>query len=1473
MPRAFDPYYTWLGIPPEDQPPNHYRLLGLRPFEQNPDVIENAADQRMAHLRTFQTGKRAKFSQKLLNEVAAARVCLLNPERKAAYDRQVRQMLRVEAADAEKPPQVGPRPVGATSGSPADARPPRKTIAHEPVGATGEPVGRATAQSTSLGQLGEYRLLEKLGEGGMGAVYRALHTKLGRQVALKVLPKGCIEDERAIARFEREMMAVGAVDHPNIVRAMDAREIEGTRFLVMEFVKGLDLGKVVRRVGPLPVADACELARQAALGLQSAYEHKLVHRDVKPSNLVLTHQGQVKLLDLGLARFQSDQPAGEEVTATGQPIGTIDYMAPEQVSDTHTVDIRADVYGLGCTLYKLLCGRAPFSGPKYETPFNKMQGHLQKPVPPIRRFRRDVPKELIAVVNRMLAKEPAERFATPAEVADAIGPMATASDLPGLLARAEGQPTAAAGLSEALTATEEAPSSSALTRFFQQLKHDSGPSVVQPPAAPEDRRARLAITIGCVAVGVLLLAILIAWGVKSSKPPAEVVTAMVFDWPEEARERTALFINREPRDFPASGPLVVPCKPGKYRIHAVRRGFKPNEMLVTVGAGRRRDVPLFDTWVPEPQIPQSHVVILWRKDERNDAALEIDGQVRDLSDPTVEVTPDHVKVLLSAGPHKLWIVRRGFFPFERDFTIVDGEEQIIDVVWKPATPGQERYSVPSQAQQEEAAKRLAEKHGPAAAETAEQKAELAGERLGQGKRARDPVERFVLFQQAIGLAVEAGDAALMLKAADAMGADFKVDLPAKKQEALAEFVGTATPLPEIRSLDEASEFAETASGSPKIASLAEAVGQIAVGDAYWDLSRTETAQAQDTLMLCAGRWYRRAPPEVASGPLKDKLKFRLAQIAQIEAAVQNTRETIGKDETYAEALAPAEAMLAAWDFRGAAAALAKLRFEEQDLAARLAGRRDDVKRLAGLKARMIAKVNTAKPRLRKSALLLQGIDGELVKADKDAITANPGARKSESHPWQNLSQKSVRRFLPFVIDRQSADDCLAAGLLALVAKDAAAAEEHFQRARSLGASIDSYLNVLATIAFEQVNGLLDKKTFRQAQRQLADIEKEFGRTPWYASHRVDLDAARERIRAGIAGLAESEAEKLYADAAELFKRGRYFDLKPMLEKLKQDYSHAAVTTDANRKPSLAEMEAVIQNLGKKLAVRLDGRGDFRTIQAAIKAAPPNSLIEIQDNGPYSEELVVPAGKSGLTLRGKASCWPIITTAGLKTTPNYVMTVRAERSTIERLILLGAKRPQACVFIETGSLHLHAAIVCATQSCVVGGGQHRCELENCVTVGAIRQMHTFVARNCVSLKGGYFGWKLDLANVVTEWAHATGPSALQSCTITGPARFEAEPNTLLDSIVSQVESVKPDTRIDSCNVYNNRYLVLAKPGKACFSKPPEFRDPNNLDFRLAKTSPCLKKASDGGDLGCRYTPEMMEMLKLAFELRRRGIIKF
>ena len=275
----------------------------------------------------------------------------------------------------------------------------------------------------------------------MGAVDKARHTKLDKIVAIKVLPKDKMQDKSSVARFEREMRAVGKLDHPNIVRAMDAGEENGTHFLVMEYVPGIDLSQLVKQLGPLPIAEACELIRQAAVGLDEAHDHGMVHRDIKPSNLMLCMAGRrqppvVKILDLGLALLSdAHSPDVGGLTGTGQLMGTLDYMAPEQGGDSKSVDIRADLYALGASLYKLLTGEAVYHGEQYQTLMQKVTALASKPAPPIRECRADISPELAALVHRLLEKNPAQRFATPDEVARALAPFAAGANLAALLSK------------------------------------------------------------------------------------------------------------------------------------------------------------------------------------------------------------------------------------------------------------------------------------------------------------------------------------------------------------------------------------------------------------------------------------------------------------------------------------------------------------------------------------------------------------------------------------------------------------------------------------------------------------------------------------------------------------------------------------------------------------------------------------------------------------------------------------------------------------------------------------------------------------------------------------------------------------------------------------------------------------------------------------------------------------------------------
>jgi serine/threonine protein kinase len=272
-------------------------------------------------------------------------------------------------------------------------------------------------------KVGPYRVLDRLGEGAMGQVFKARHTTMGRLVALKVIRPEKLKSPQAVQRFYQEVQAAARLHHPNIVLAFDVGEDQDAHYFAMELVDGKDLAQVVRQNGPLPVVQACAYIRQAALGLQHAHERGLVHRDVKPSNLLLSKDGVVKLLDLGLARLDDGSARQRQLTQLGQVMGTPDYLAPEQAVDPRKVDVRADLYSLGGTLYFLLTGRPPYQA---DTLTQLLLKHQTEEPAPLRVARPDVPAALEALVRKLMAKRPEDRFQSPAEVVAALGPFCKA---------------------------------------------------------------------------------------------------------------------------------------------------------------------------------------------------------------------------------------------------------------------------------------------------------------------------------------------------------------------------------------------------------------------------------------------------------------------------------------------------------------------------------------------------------------------------------------------------------------------------------------------------------------------------------------------------------------------------------------------------------------------------------------------------------------------------------------------------------------------------------------------------------------------------------------------------------------------------------------------------------------------------------------------------------------------------------------
>ncbi|MFN0053913.1 MAG: protein kinase domain-containing protein [Planctomycetales bacterium] len=268
--------------------------------------------------------------------------------------------------------------------------------------------------------LGQFLLVEKIGQGGMATVYKAEHRRMKWIAAVKVLSAAALKTSTAVERFRREVEAAARLTHPNIVAAQSAEEAGGRHFLVMEFVEGADLAAIVKKRGPLPVETAVDYLLQAAQGLEFAHAAGVVHRDVKPSNLMVDQNGVVKLLDLGLARIMdSDQDStAAALTQSGAILGTGDYMSPEQADDTRTAGPAADIYSLGCTLHFLLIGVPVYGGASV---LQKLQAHKESPIPSLRAARSDIPASLDAIFQTMVAKRPEDRQASMAQVVVALG--------------------------------------------------------------------------------------------------------------------------------------------------------------------------------------------------------------------------------------------------------------------------------------------------------------------------------------------------------------------------------------------------------------------------------------------------------------------------------------------------------------------------------------------------------------------------------------------------------------------------------------------------------------------------------------------------------------------------------------------------------------------------------------------------------------------------------------------------------------------------------------------------------------------------------------------------------------------------------------------------------------------------------------------------------------------------------------------
>jgi serine/threonine protein kinase len=430
--------------------------------------------------------------------------------------------------------------------------------------------------------LGNYVLIEKIGAGGMGQVFKAEHRRMHRIVAVKVLPGNTMKDPAAIARFEREVTAAAKLRHPNIIAADDADQANGVHFLVMEFVDGSDLSALVKQNGPFSVDQAVNYILQAAKGLEFAHAEGVVHRDIKPANLLLDKKGTVKILDMGLARIHG--VAGQaELTSTGTFMGTVDYMAPEQALNTKTADARADVYALGCSLYYLLTGRATYEG---DTLMAKLLAHRDHPIPDLRVVCPQVQELLEIVFKKMVAKKVEDRFQTMTEVIAALegcgrGLLRDKSASPNTVSLTA-QTRESVGKSKGLSTRElAAPSTVAKPTDFL---HDFPLIPIEPlrTQKPKTRRAKSGKTtrledwkkpllIGAAVLGVMIFLAAVVMRLKTkdgtlvvtvNEPDAEV---QILDEKKETVE-----ITRKGD----KGPITITVVPGKHRLKVQKDGFE-----------------------------------------------------------------------------------------------------------------------------------------------------------------------------------------------------------------------------------------------------------------------------------------------------------------------------------------------------------------------------------------------------------------------------------------------------------------------------------------------------------------------------------------------------------------------------------------------------------------------------------------------------------------------------------------------------------------------------------------------------------------------------------------------------------------------------------------------------------------------------------------------------------------------------------
>jgi serine/threonine protein kinase/formylglycine-generating enzyme required for sulfatase activity len=540
----------------------------------------------------------------------------------------------------------------------------------------------------------QYEILKELGRGGMGVVYLARNRQMDRMEVLKVMGQEFLAKEGARQRFEREIRSAARLNHPNVVVAYSVLSLESLLVFAMEYVEGEDLSRVVNDRGPLPVANACYCAYQVALGLQHAHEKQMVHRDIKPQNLILTRAGKkhaVKILDFGLAKANSEKEQQHNLTGEGKMLGTPHYMAPEQIDDASTADIRADIYSLGCTLYCLLSGDAPFTGGSL---FAILHAHHTLEAAPLTEVRPEVPEGLAAVVRKMMAKDPARRYQTPDEVAQALIPFIKAKATPAAAGQTGVPVAASTNVSNSLV--DAPPPRPAAERAKKKP--------ARRLAAERAKRKRLAIGIGVAAALVVVLIGLWASGIFSVKVQTKDGVIVLENLPADADVQ----VDGEKVTLKLAGDgktIEVRVSPGKHELAIKMPGFTMKTKEVTIAAGERQPVgirlePIVaaeKTGLPPVAAGDASAGGALPKTFTNRhgvIALENvppDAEVR-VDDRKVSVTlagdGKTIEVQIAPGKHELDIRMPGFRIVTKEVTIAAGERQPIGIRLEPiVAPG------------------------------------------------------------------------------------------------------------------------------------------------------------------------------------------------------------------------------------------------------------------------------------------------------------------------------------------------------------------------------------------------------------------------------------------------------------------------------------------------------------------------------------------------------------------------------------------------------------------------------------------------------------------------------------------------------------------------------------------------------------------------------------------------------------------